>query len=487
MKIDSSILYAPCPCGSGKKFKFCCWPKCRDSFNDDMTKAQFVQTVRCTAVGIYDNMNASEGGEVCERGRQNLLEGRFEKARPLFRKARTLDSKMWVAWNNEAICAWETGFVEEAYDLQRKGIEVAAPLRNTYGCASMAVFSHVLGRDDEAAEWLERALADKLPLGRDVVVRVCYALALFRRHRAIVGYTSESGMDDDGQVAFFKGTALANLGELVAARDALAVACGGFFGPIAEHYYDCISDKVVPWSAYDGEWPYFWSGNFAPARWFEEDLKAGRDPFVRYPNAAPDAIETLIADKLRTAGEMLKVLKGRTGERVVRLRNALKELASEEIGSKGIPKGVKEMKDPDRLPILRPIPKWRMEYQPSTDDEPEDSADAMIGGFAKPYVERYCSIAAHKDPDKFEIAILQMSYGKDKAPTDCPSVTIVPYGELWEYLHAKLTEYFGCFGDPVFMCEVRYDQMYGGPILNIEDDRGRVESFMIAIPHFGEE
>ena len=159
MRIDSSILYAPCPCGSGKKFKFCCWPKCRDSFNDDMTKAQFVQTVRCTAVGIYDNMNASEGGEVCEWGRQNLLEGRFEKARPLFRKARTLDPKMWVAWNNEAICAWETGFVEEAYDLQRKGIEVA-PVRNTYGCASMAIFSHVLGRDNEAAEWLERALAD---------------------------------------------------------------------------------------------------------------------------------------------------------------------------------------------------------------------------------------------------------------------------------------------------------------------------------------
>ena len=24
MKIDSNILYAPCQCGSGKKFKLCC-------------------------------------------------------------------------------------------------------------------------------------------------------------------------------------------------------------------------------------------------------------------------------------------------------------------------------------------------------------------------------------------------------------------------------------------------------------------------------
>ena len=30
MKIDSAILYGPCPCGSGKKFKFCCLPEVRD-------------------------------------------------------------------------------------------------------------------------------------------------------------------------------------------------------------------------------------------------------------------------------------------------------------------------------------------------------------------------------------------------------------------------------------------------------------------------
>ena len=35
MKIDGNILYAPCPCGSGKKFKFCCMQTVRDYLPDN--------------------------------------------------------------------------------------------------------------------------------------------------------------------------------------------------------------------------------------------------------------------------------------------------------------------------------------------------------------------------------------------------------------------------------------------------------------------
>ena len=58
MKIDSDMLYGPCPCGSGKKFKFCCWQKCRDSINSDMTRAEIVQIVRCEAARA--NLAASD-------------------------------------------------------------------------------------------------------------------------------------------------------------------------------------------------------------------------------------------------------------------------------------------------------------------------------------------------------------------------------------------------------------------------------------------
>ena len=105
MKIDNEILYGTCPCGSGKKFKFCCWPKCRDKINGDMTKAEIVQTVRCEEAGVYKRADNKEADDICEQGRQTLLKCDFDAARPLFLKAREIDPKMWIAWNNEAVCA----------------------------------------------------------------------------------------------------------------------------------------------------------------------------------------------------------------------------------------------------------------------------------------------------------------------------------------------------------------------------------------------
>ena len=33
--IDQNVLYSECPCGSGKKFKFCCYPAIRYDLPDD--------------------------------------------------------------------------------------------------------------------------------------------------------------------------------------------------------------------------------------------------------------------------------------------------------------------------------------------------------------------------------------------------------------------------------------------------------------------
>ena len=48
MKIDGNILYAPCPCGSGKKFKFCCTQTVRDYLPDNPTPA--IATTRRYAI-----------------------------------------------------------------------------------------------------------------------------------------------------------------------------------------------------------------------------------------------------------------------------------------------------------------------------------------------------------------------------------------------------------------------------------------------------
>ena len=44
--IDQSILYAECPCGSGKKFKFCCYPSIRNDLPRDPTRAEVTEAIR---------------------------------------------------------------------------------------------------------------------------------------------------------------------------------------------------------------------------------------------------------------------------------------------------------------------------------------------------------------------------------------------------------------------------------------------------------
>lgn len=492
MKIDSEMLYGPCPCGSGKKFKFCCWPKCRDRIDADMTEAEIVQTVRCEGAGVYKRTDSKGADNICEKGRQTLLNGSFEEARPFFRKAREIDPKMWIAWNNEAICAWEMGNVEEAYELQLKGIE-ACNGRNTFGAAAIAIFCHVLGHDDEACEWMDRACADKLPLSRDIAAEVCIALALFRRHRDIVEYASASGFAEDGKVAFFLGTAFANLGEFEKARKFLEMVDQPGFEFFASLYVENIKAGTIPYSVYD-DWPYFWSGNFAPARWFDKDIGEGRDPFAKYPSVAPDAIDVLVSEGRHTPAEMLKLLDGRTGERSEKLRKALKELAEARIvddDGKDLgwaPGGVTALNDEDRLPILRPMPKWRMEYEVSETGELEEEVDAVLGKLVRPYVERYCCIADNEDAATLEIAVQQIRFKKGKPPLDGPTITMGTYAKFWPIMRHQLEEVLEWQPCGTLVCEVRYDQMFGGPILTIENAKEEVEMFMVALPdYFGED
>ena len=488
MKIDNSMFYSPCPCGSGTNFKFCCWPKVRDLLDRDMTKAEVIQTIRCTAAGVDYQSYDSKAADICEQGRELLMDGDFKNAMPLFTVARTLEPTLMAAWNNEACCAWERDNVEEAYELSKQGIE-ASPVRNTFGVAAMAIFSHTLGRDEEASEWLERALADKFPFSRDIVVEVCKALALFRRHRDIAEYATASGMDEDEQIAFFKGTALANLGDFSKAAAALEIAGSGLFGPIADRYLDLIDNKCSPDSVYEGDWPYFVRRSFAPARWFEEALENGKDPFGRYPHVAVDAIEVLVSDKVRDPAEMLKLLEGRTGERIGKLRDALEKRVEREakrLKKGNLPEGVVEEKDDARFPILRPIPRWRMKYELLEDGDSEDDADAIIEGFVRPYFNRYCSFAA--ESEEAEIAVLRLFCDKNKPASDCPVVKLGAYEQLWDILYEELTDFFDNAAYSSLSCIVRYDQMYGGPVLIMEDEKGDVEIFSVAIPdRFGED
>ena len=179
----------------------------------------------------------------------------------------------------------------------------------------------------DAKEWVSRAMANKRPLEASVVVHVCKALAIFRRHRDILDYVDATGMADDPHVAFYRGTALANLREYGQAMLPMRMACDGPNEMVARRYLDGLKYGYDPFSPYEGDWPYFSPCDFAPARWFGEDLAKGEDPFVRCRNFAAEAVVALVEDADYMPEEMLEAIKGQTGERMEKLRAGLEELA----------------------------------------------------------------------------------------------------------------------------------------------------------------
>ena len=327
MTIDQGILYAKCPCGSGKKFKFCCFPKCRDSIDADTTLSEIAGMVRATEAHLDELMPNDEANAFCDRGVEALRKGDYARAAELLRRAREADETLWTAWNNEAMCAWEAGDIEAAYGIQRRGVE-KSPIGNTFGHASMVFYSYALGREDEAAAWLEKAVSNKKPLDATVALHVCKALAVFRRHRDIVDYATASGMADDADVAYYLGTAYANLGETGLALSALHGAQNGCYYRQASAYIDMLEVAIEPPSPYAGDWPYFSTMDFAPARWLDEDMDGRGDPLARCLNFADEAVVVLCAEGRRPTEDLLKLVAGRGGVRFDKLREGLEELVN---------------------------------------------------------------------------------------------------------------------------------------------------------------
>ena len=121
MKIDGNILYAPCPCGSGKKFKFCCMQTVRDYLPDNPTQAEVTTEVRkaMQPYGMINDIDPVEDREAIDLMRRGVMERdkrNLDEALRLFRKSREMKPKLYTSWNNEATCLWECGRFEDAGD-----------------------------------------------------------------------------------------------------------------------------------------------------------------------------------------------------------------------------------------------------------------------------------------------------------------------------------------------------------------------------------
>ena len=112
--MSQTDMYAPCPCGSGKKYKFCCHQK-PQSGASSLKSARFWAGLSAHAAAEYDVLVARDGESFLEAvdlnrdAMRQMQRSEFEKAIPIFRKAVALSKDYYSPANNLAVCLYVVG------------------------------------------------------------------------------------------------------------------------------------------------------------------------------------------------------------------------------------------------------------------------------------------------------------------------------------------------------------------------------------------
>ena len=232
MNLPNELVYMECPCGSGKKFKFCHFPALRKELEarekpDEDTVEELVLTSLKPRGPEWDRDAAGSAEEKAsmDAGVDEECAGQWKRAAAAYREAREAHPEYWPAWNAEAEVLWMDGDAEGALALQREAMETSDAV-NATGWARLSDWCYQLDRNAESREFAERARAVP-PVSQEGTEAVCRALARWNLHEAVAEYALASKCDGGGDVALFAGVALANLGRYGEAKTYLKIASNG--------------------------------------------------------------------------------------------------------------------------------------------------------------------------------------------------------------------------------------------------------------------
>lgn len=248
-------MYGPCPCGSGKKYKFCCHQR-KQAHNDaaerpraDARAASWREQYAKIQIPRLDEAMALN-----QQGVQHLGEGRLEQAIPLLRQAVSLAPAFVPAANNLALALFYRGDLDSAIAVQRESAK-SSPLLNAFGLANLASFLYVAGREKEAERCLDRVRGMEM-LSDDICVKVCETLARFKRHQDILELAATAGFVENASSCFFTGVAAANMGDRERAlRDLKRAVFSRPFGDRVKRHLEWLRDGTEPYTVL-GDWPY---------------------------------------------------------------------------------------------------------------------------------------------------------------------------------------------------------------------------------------
>ena len=276
-------MYGPCPCGSGKKYKFCCYLK-RSEQADLRQKAAFWAgvTPKIKEENPYEGMDMKaidKAYETCQKGVVFMNRSEFDRAIPIFRKAMSISQDVHTSANNLAVCLYVTGKIDEACDVQRENIEASA-FENPFGWANLAVLEYIRGNEDEARRCVDTAVELESP-SADASIQVCQALARFERHQDILDYIDVSGYSGDRHVCFYTGVAAANLGDKKRAKRDLGSSSGLYHKTALILIYRYWLDEGDEPHTVRGNWLYFSSEEICAEELLQTDMKRNEDAWLQ--------------------------------------------------------------------------------------------------------------------------------------------------------------------------------------------------------------
>jgi len=211
MRRPGPDVYAPCRCGSGKKYKWCCLAKDREAASKpgapssaDGPAGSLLGSDKVIALDLV------EGERLNTKGMRLLSRGKYTEARSAFLAAIEAAPLPPAAHNNLALVTFILGDLQEAIRLQERAID-QIPIENVFGMANLVHFYLTAGRESEAESLAEKLTAREL---RDISAlgKTCEVLARLARHTAILAAVEQYYGALDAPVCFFAGIAAANLG-----------------------------------------------------------------------------------------------------------------------------------------------------------------------------------------------------------------------------------------------------------------------------------
>src|SRR6266545_4805503 len=246
--------YGPCPCGSGKKYKFCCLQRDRDRRRELLREAPHIAGRDGQPVVFLD---LQEGERAQRMGLELVEQMKAREAIPFLERAIKAAPLVPQPHNNLAMAHFLMGDPNKALEICDRVERIIDP-GNVFALGNRIHFLLVVGHRREAEEAGRRILG---LAGSDgfAVYKKCEALARLRWHDHVHD-TATRGLPRAGECSdglrFFAGTAAANLGRYdIAERHLREARRDRVHGRMARRHMEFLQARRGPGTLFE-DWPY---------------------------------------------------------------------------------------------------------------------------------------------------------------------------------------------------------------------------------------